>query len=72
MLHDIERHNCLGAPFQQSGFIPDDTIHFLDYAAEMSLLGKVGRGYNFMHALLLDYFSRRSEQERTGTADLTI
>jgi len=43
----------LGAP--GAGF-----INFLDYAAEHSLLRKVGGGTMFGYALLLDYFVRRS------------
>ena len=37
--------------------MPSDYIHFLDYAAERNLLRKVGGGYMFVHALLLDYFT---------------
>lgn len=35
---------------------PNDYVHFLNYAAERSLLRKVGGGYMFVHLLLLDYF----------------
>ena len=45
------------------GLIPNEYIRFLDYAAERSLLRKVGGGYTFMHALLLDYFANRSNIE---------
>jgi hypothetical protein len=40
----------------QHQLAPTDYIHFLDYAAERSLLRKVGGGYMFVHLLLLDYF----------------
>ncbi len=38
------------------GFLPAHPIHFWDYAAERSLLRKIGGGYTFIHALLLEYF----------------
>ncbi len=57
------QYKRLRAAFQQSGFIPDEYIHFLDYAAERSLLRKVGGGYTFMHALLLDYFSSNEQEQ---------
>jgi len=66
------QYSRLRAAFQQSGSIPDEYVHFLDYAAERSLLRKVGGGYTFMHALLLDYFSGRMEHERPGTAEPTV
>ncbi|SRR6266700_7244057 len=40
---------CLGA-------IPRNYVQFLDYAAERILMRKVGRGYIFIHRLLLEYF----------------
>ncbi len=53
------QYGRLQAKLQQLGLIPDEYVHFLDYAAERSLLRKVGGGYTFMHALLLDYFTKR-------------
>ena len=50
------------------GYIPDGYVHFLDYAAERSLLRRVGGGYTFMHALLLDYFAKRSAAHPAGPA----
>lgn len=41
---------------------PEALIHFLDYAAERSLLRKVGGGYTFVHALLLEYFQNRNDE----------
>jgi hypothetical protein len=37
--------------------IPHDYVQFLDFAAEHVLLQRVGGGYRFIHALLLDYFA---------------
>ena len=51
------QHRRLLAILQQDGVLPPNYVHFLDYAAERSLLRKVGGGYMFVHALLLDYFA---------------
>ncbi len=50
------QHRRLLAYLQKNGVVPPDYVHFLDYAAERNLLRKVGGGYMFVHALLLDYF----------------
>ena len=42
------------------GSFPADATGFLNFAAERNLLRKVGGGYSFAHALLLDYFSHRA------------
>jgi hypothetical protein len=54
------QHRLLLRHLQQNKAIPFNFINFLDYAAERSLLRKVGGGYMFGHALLLDYFACRS------------
>jgi hypothetical protein len=41
----------------QAGAIPLRYSYFLDYAAELLLLRKVGGGYIFIHQLLLDFFA---------------
>lgn len=61
------QYSRLRSLLQQLELIPDEYIHFLDYAAERSMLRKVGGGYTFMHALLLDYFAKRS----VNSPDLT-
>ena len=43
--------------------IPRNLPAFLDYAAERSLLHKVGTGYIFAHRSLLGYFAARSDQD---------
>ncbi|KAA3661459.1 MAG: NACHT domain-containing protein [Chloroflexi bacterium] len=52
----VLQHRQLVKLLHQDGLVPDDYVQFLDYAAERSLLRKVGGGYMFVHALLLDYF----------------
>ena len=52
------QHRRLRAQLRRAGALPDGYVRFLDYAAERSLLRKVGGGYTFMHALLLDYFKQ--------------
>ena len=55
------QYGRLQSMLQQLDLIPDEYVRFLDYAAERSLLRKVGGGYTFMHALLLDYFTKRHD-----------
>ncbi len=55
------QHRRLLTLLQQGDAMPPDYVHFLDYAAERNLLRKVGGGYMFAHALLLDYFSSQKE-----------
>ena len=58
------QHWRLRSILHDRGDFPDDATAFLNLAAERNLLRKVGGGYTFVHALLLDYFSRRGEQAR--------
>jgi hypothetical protein len=51
------RHVILRIILYLSGSTPWNYARFLDYAAERILLRKVGRGYIFVHRLLLDYFA---------------
>ncbi|MCK5920678.1 MAG: hypothetical protein KAG66_07035, partial [Methylococcales bacterium] len=63
-LASLQYHYLL-KKIQKDGLWPEQVIHFLDYAAERNLLRKVGGGYTFAHALLLDYFQaagNRSEE----------
>jgi hypothetical protein len=53
----VLQHKRLIAALQSQDVMPLDYVHFLDYAAERNLLRKVGGGYMFVHALLLDYFA---------------
>ncbi len=56
------QHRQLQRLLRESGSIPDDLPRFLDYAAERTLLRKVGGGYSYVHALLQDYFSTRQSR----------
>ena len=54
------QHRRLRAILHDQGHFPADAADFLNLASERNLLRKVGGGYTFVHALLLDYFSRRA------------
>ncbi len=53
------QHRRLRAVLVERNSFPPDAADFLNYAAERNLLRKVGGGYTFVHALLLDYFGGR-------------
>lgn len=57
------QHRQLQKQLREQGLMPEDLPRFLDYAAERNLLRKVGGGYSFVHALLLDYFSHREDAQ---------
>ena len=52
------QHRRLVRLLHDRGHLPADPADFLNYAAERNLLRKVGGGYTFVHALLLEYFNR--------------
>jgi hypothetical protein len=54
------QHRRLRGILHDRGNFPADAADFLNLAAERNLLRKVGGGYTFVHALLLDYFSHRA------------
>ncbi len=62
----ILQYKCLRSMLYRLGLTPNEYVRFLDYAAERSLLRKVGGGYTFMHALLLDYFVKRNEVKNSS------
>lgn len=51
------QHLLLRIALVQSGIAPRHYVRFLDYAAELLFLRRVGGGYVFVHRLLLEYFS---------------
>jgi len=53
------QHAYLSRILHNRGHIADDYPAFLNQTAERNLLRKVGGGYTFVHALLLQYFSGR-------------
>ena len=54
------QHRSLRRVLDERGSLPENAADFLNQAAERNLLRKIGGGYSFVHALLLDYFSRRN------------
>jgi hypothetical protein len=53
------QHRHLRGRLVELDFTPANYPDFLDYAAERNLMRKVGGGYTFAHALLLQYLSNR-------------
>lgn len=53
------QHRRLRHILDDERLFPADTANFLNFSAERNLLRKVGGGYTFAHALLLDYFNER-------------
>ena len=53
------QHARLRRILYDRGHIADDYPAFLNQTAERNLLRKVGGGYTFVHALLLQYFGKR-------------
>ena len=43
--------------------VPLKYARFLDYAASLIFLRKVGGGYIFVHRLLMDHFANMTEDE---------
>ncbi len=61
------QHRVLRHELQRAGAVPPHYERFLDFAADHVLLQRVGGGYRFIHALLLDYFASLRPE---GTAEL--
>ncbi|MCZ2113305.1 MAG: NACHT domain-containing protein [Anaerolineae bacterium] len=53
------QHRRLRHLLDDQRLFPVDAADFLNFSAERNLLRKVGGGYTFVHALLLDYFNDR-------------
>jgi hypothetical protein len=51
------RHGILRVLLWRTGSVPGNYSRFLDAAAELLLLRKIGGGYIFIHRLLLDYYA---------------
>jgi hypothetical protein len=45
------------------GSIPRDYVRFLDYAAALIFLRKVGGGYIFVHRLVMEHFAGLSDAD---------
>jgi DNA polymerase III delta prime subunit len=63
-------HGVLRAALVRRGVAPWRYVTFLDDAAHLSLLHRVGEGYMFIHPLLLDYFASE-EVRHLGGGDTT-
>jgi DNA polymerase III delta prime subunit len=60
------QHFVLRRQLVRSGVLPQDVTSFLDEAVRVHLLQKVGFGYRFIHALLLDHFASAGESPDTN------
>ncbi len=60
----VIQHFALRVYLWQAGYIPWNSIHFLNSAAQRILLRKIGGGYMFAHHLLLEYFAILQDEER--------
>ena len=60
------QHYILRRLLVQSGRLPKKPAEFLDHAVRLNLLQKVGFGYRFIHALLLDHFAAMSSDPCTS------
>lgn len=57
----VMQHFVLRIMLWLEGYTPFNFVGFLDSAARLILLRKVGGGYIFVHRLLLEHLARRSE-----------
>jgi hypothetical protein len=61
------QHFILRLLLTRSGRLPKNPTALLDHAVRLHLLQKVGFGYRFVHALLLDHFADRGGAVPGGT-----
>ncbi|MGH7957900.1 MAG: NACHT domain-containing protein, partial [Opitutaceae bacterium] len=59
---DAIQHLVLRRMLRRSGWIPKAFVAFLDHAARLIFLQKVGSGYLFVHRQLLEYFAEQREK----------
>ena len=57
------KHYLLRLALWLKGDIPRDYVRFLDYAAALIFLRKVGGGYIFVHRLVLEHFAGLSDAD---------
>jgi len=60
---DVIQHYTLRFILYWKGYAPLRYANFLDYAARLVFLQKVGGGYIFIHRLLLEHFAAMEEDE---------
>jgi hypothetical protein len=66
------QHFALRVVLWQSGSAPWHYARFLDYATDRMLLQRVGGRYRFLHALLREHFTHRSDRPLVPAADARI
>ena len=59
----VVKHYLLRLALWLKGDIPRDYARFLDYAAALIFLRKVGGGYIFVHRLVLEHFAGLSDAD---------
>ena len=62
---EVIRHYFLRFMLYQKGRTPFRYANFLDYAARLVFLQKVGGGYIFIHRLLLEHFATMEDERKT-------
>ena len=65
---EIIQHYTLRLILIIQGHTPRNYARFLDHAAALIFLQKVGGGYRFIHRLLLEHFAEMNETEDQATA----
>jgi hypothetical protein len=60
------RHLAVRALLWRTGRAPWEYVAFLDDATDHLILQRVGRGYQFVHALLLDHFANLNQASNTS------
>ena len=60
------QHFILRWQLVRSGALPRDMVGFLDQGVRVHLLQKVGFGYRFIHALMLDHFAANGDTQKMG------
>lgn len=59
----VSKHCILRLALWRQGMIPWNYARFLDYAATLIFLRKVGGGYIFVHRLIMEHFAALDEKE---------
>ncbi|QPC84407.1 protein kinase [Phototrophicus methaneseepsis] len=65
--YTVIQHMTLRRLLWQTGKVPRNYTHFLNYATRLILLRKVGGGYIFVHRYLLEYFATKSDLDTPET-----
>jgi eukaryotic-like serine/threonine-protein kinase len=65
---DVIRHYTLRVILYFKGYTPRNYVHFLDYAAKLIFMRKVGGGYIFIHRFLLEHFAAMDEEKQSTSS----